>query len=60
MDKELTIEEQIYYANYNLLDECDNCHDNAVPIFNDNDGRPYLEFIGYQLLCPKCRTGLYL
>jgi hypothetical protein len=56
MDKELTIDEQVYYANYSLQDECDNCHDNAVPILNDNDGRPYLEIVGTQLLCPKCRS----
>ena len=56
MDKELTIEEQIYYGNNALIDICDICHDNAVPILNDNDGRPYLEFVGTQLLCPKCRS----
>ena len=59
MDKELTIQEQVYYSNYNLIDECDLCG-KPFPITNRNDGNEYLEFVGTQLLCPKCRSWLYL
>ena len=54
-NKELTIEEELYYFKYALIDECDNCHDNAVPITNRNDGEDYLEYNGVQLLCNKCK-----
>jgi len=52
--KELTEEEEeVYYANYNLVDVCDLCG-KYTPITNRNDGNDYLTFTGIQLLCQGC------
>ena len=51
--KELTEEEQVYYANNALIDICDCCGE-YFPITNHNDGDDYLTFIGNQLLCQGC------
>jgi hypothetical protein len=53
--KELTFEEQVYYANNVLIDVCDCCGD-YFPITNRNDGKDYLTITGngYSLICNKC------
>lgn len=51
--KELTFEEQVYYANNALIDVCDCCGE-YFPITNRNDGNDYLTLIGNQLLCQGC------
>jgi hypothetical protein len=53
-NKELTIEEELYYFKYALIDICDVCGE-YVPITNNNDGNNYLEYNGVQLLCNKCK-----
>jgi hypothetical protein len=53
-DHELTLEEEIYYANYASIDTCDLCN-NYFPIINWNDGEKFLTFSGNQLLCPSCK-----
>ena len=53
----LTHEEEIYYANYNLIDLCDECSD-YVPITNYNDGSNYLTFIENKVVCQKCMKFL--
>ena len=47
-------EEFIHYANYSLIEECDDCHD-YKPITNHHDGKDFVEFNGKQFLCRKCR-----
>jgi hypothetical protein len=53
-NKELTIEEELYYFKYALIDFCDLCG-KPFPITNRNDGEDYLEYNGVQLLCNKCK-----
>lgn len=52
-DNGLTLEEEIYYANYGENSMCDLCG-NYVGMINWNDGDNYLEYTGTQFLCLKC------
>ena len=54
MENELTIEEEVYYVNYALIDICDLCG-NYTPILNYNDGKNYLTLTGTHLYCQKCK-----
>lgn len=56
--EELTEKEQIYYANYGYIQECQLCK-NEYPIhkydiFNGGFNKNYIEFNGKQFLCVKC------
>ena len=51
MHKELTIEEEIYYANYAEIEICDCC--------GDYYGIFIIEYNGIQFLCSKCRNYFY-
>ena len=59
MDKELTIEEQVYYGNNALIECCDLCG-KPFPITNRNDGEDFVEYSGVQLLCKKCRNQNFI
>ncbi len=52
-DAGLTFDEEIYYANYGLVDECDLCH-NMVAITNYHEGDNFLTLTGSKLYCCKC------
>jgi len=52
-DAGLTLEEEIYYADYAEIDICDLCG-NYIPIINWNDGENHLTFCGGKLYCQKC------
>jgi len=52
--KELTEEEQIYYANYCSIELCDLCGE-YFPILNNHDNDDYVEYNGIQFLCNKCK-----
>ena len=51
--KELTEEEQVYYAEYALIELCD-CCGKYRPVRNHNDGADYITFTGRQFLCQTC------
>jgi hypothetical protein len=54
MDR-LTEKEIMYYANYALIDVCDDCScGEYTPIKNYHDGRNYLTWAGNRLYCLKC------
>lgn len=49
----LSIEEEVYYTNYGLIDMCDCCQD-YYPIHYYQDRKNYITFTGKQFLCQKC------
>ena len=51
---ELTLEEQVYYANYAEVDVCD-CCGNYTAIKNWHDGDNYLTWVAGKLYCQKCK-----
>lgn len=53
MNVELTEQEEVFYANYSLIDKCDCCGD-EIPIHNHHDGKNYLTITGKYLYCQKC------
>jgi len=53
MENELTIEEQVKYANCGLLGKCDGCGDDT-PIHNHQDGQNYLTLTGKHFYCKNC------
>lgn len=57
--QELTQEEEVYYANYALIDVCDGlgCGD-YVAITNYHDGDRFLTWKDGKLYCPKCLMSL--
>lgn len=46
-------EEEVFYANYGLIDICEDCG-NDTPILNHHDGKNYLTWTGKHLYCLKC------
>ena len=53
MNTELSIEEEVYYGNYGLIDVCDLCN-NEVAITNYHDDKNYLTLVGSKLYCQRC------
>ena len=51
---QLTVDEEVYYANYGNIEYCDLCG-NDGGIINRHDGKKYIEYNGVQFLCEKCR-----
>ena len=53
--QELTPEEELHYANYGQVDDCD-CCGNMIAITNWHDGADYLTWNerGNKLYCRKC------
>ena len=50
----LTYEEEVYYANFAYIEECDDIgHHDYVPIFKDKDHN-YMIFDG-KFICEQCR-----
>lgn len=53
-EQQLTLDEELYYANHALIETCDCCGEYCA-VFNYHDGYDYIVYNGIQFLCPTCR-----
>ncbi len=56
--KELTEEEQVYYANYGMCEDCDICGDLRGYI-NYHEGGIFIEYYLGKFICCKCKEIIY-
>ena len=52
-EEPLTVDEEVHYANYGLVEICDVCG-NYFSIRDYRDQTNFIEFNGKQFLCQKC------